>query len=66
MQLLSTFTATARRTSGAAQQELSNVAWSLDQAWQAWQDGPQPWHPSKQLVQEYMQKLQAACLPVLK
>ena len=65
MDLLSTFTASARGTSGAKPQELSTVAWALNQAWQAWQDRPQPWHPSKQVVREYMQKLQAACMPVL-
>ena len=65
MQLLSTFTATARGTSGATPRDLSLVAWALNQAWQAWQDRPQPWHPSKQVVQEYMQKLQSACVPVL-
>ena len=65
MQLLSTFTANAR-TSGATPRELSNVAWALYQAWRAGQDGLQPGHPSKHQVQEHMQKLQAACVPVLR
>ena len=62
MDLLNTFTATAR---GATPRELSNVTWALNQAWQAWQARPHPWHPCQQQVQEYMQKLQAACMPAL-
>ena len=62
MNLLSTFTA---NTKGVGTFELTNAAWTLNQAWQAWHGHPQPWHPSRQQVQQHMQLLQAACLPVL-
>ena len=66
MRLLQVFVADS--AGGANPRSLSEVAWVLNQAWQAWQAGPRamPWISGEQQVQDLMQKLQLACLPQLR